>query len=131
MKIYHYHPETLEYLGEGRADESPLEPGVFLIPAHATPAAPPEEVAGKTRHFEAGAWVQRDIPAPPAPPVKNPEEIAAEEAAAAKAREMEIALEALPDILAYIAEKADAPVAVKDKAAELVAVNTEVHNGKN
>lgn len=32
------------------------------------------------------------------------------------------ALEALPDILAYIAEKADAPVAVKDKAAELVAV---------
>ena len=32
------------------------------------------------------------------------------------------ALEALPDILAYIAAQADAPIAVKDKAAELVAV---------
>lgn len=67
MKIYHYHPETLEYLGEGRADESPLEPGVFLIPAHATDAAPPAEVAGKTRHFEGGAWALRDIPVPPEP----------------------------------------------------------------
>lgn len=122
MKIYHYHPETLEYLSEGRADESPLEPDVFLIPAHATETAPPVEVAGKTRHFEAGAWSLRDIPPPPAPKEKTPEEIAAEEAAAAKAREMEIALKALPDILAYIAAKADAPVAVKDKAAELVAV---------
>lgn len=75
MKIYHYHPDTLAYLGESQADESPLEPGVFLIPAHATDTAPPAEVDGKTRHFELGAWVQRDVIAPPLPPEPTPEEI--------------------------------------------------------
>lgn len=119
MKIYHYNAGSGEYLGEGRADESPLEPGIFLIPAHATTVAPPAEVAGKTRHFEAGAWVQRVIPPPPAPPVKTPEEIAAEEAVAAKAREMEIALDALPALLSYVAGKADAPAEVKAKVAAI------------
>lgn len=125
MKIHHFHPETLEYLGEGQADESPLESGVFLIPAHATETAPPAEVAGKTRHFEAGAWSLRDIPPPPAPPVKTPEEIAAEEAAAQAAREMEIALAALPAMLAYVGAKADAPVSIKTKAAELEAAKVK------
>lgn len=39
--IYHYHPETREYLGQGDADESPLEPGVPLIPANSTLKVPP------------------------------------------------------------------------------------------
>lgn len=69
MKIYHLHHETGELLAEGVADESPLEPGVFLIPAHATETAPPAAVAGKSRHFGANGWEHRDIPAPPAPPV--------------------------------------------------------------
>jgi len=34
--IHHYHPETFDYLGDGEADLSPLEKGVWLIPAHAT-----------------------------------------------------------------------------------------------
>lgn len=42
--IYHYHPQTSIFLGTTEADESPLEPGVFLLPAHATEAQPP--VAG-------------------------------------------------------------------------------------
>lgn len=33
------------YVGESVADESPLEPGVFLIPRHATEQEPPAEVA--------------------------------------------------------------------------------------
>ena len=123
--IHHFHPETLEYIGEGQADESPLEPGVSLIPAHATEAAPPAEVAGKVRAFESGAWVQRDIPPPPAPPVKTPAEIAAEEAAAAKAVELQIAMDALPALLTYVAAKADAPALVKTKAAELEAAKVK------
>lgn len=121
MKIYHYHPETLEYLGEGRADESPLEPGVWLIPAHATDTAPPAKVAGKTRHFEGGAWVLRDIPPPPAPPVKTPEEIAAEEQAAIKAKLVEIDIASIRSIREYIAAKADAPRILKDREAAAVA----------
>ena len=121
MKIHHYHPETLEYLGESDADESPLEPGVFLIPAHATEAAPPAEVAGKTRHFEGGVWVLRGIPPPPALPVKTPEEIAAEEQAAVKAKLMEIDLTSIRSIREYIAAKADAPQILKDREAAAVA----------
>lgn len=68
MKIHHYHPETLEYLGEGAAEADPLEPGRWLIPAHATTDAPPPEQAGKTRHFVAAAWEYRDIPPPPPEP---------------------------------------------------------------
>jgi hypothetical protein len=126
MKIHHYHPETLEYLGEGQADESPLEPGVYLIPAHATPIAPPAAVAGKSRHFESGAWVQREIPPPPAPVEKTPEEIAAEEAAAARAREMEFALDALPALVAYVAGKADAPDEIRAKAQAIEAERVKV-----
>jgi len=41
MKIYHYHPETRDYLGFDSADESPLELDVYLIPAYATDIEPP------------------------------------------------------------------------------------------
>ena len=79
MKIHHYHPETGAYMGEGQADESPLEPGVFLIPAHATDTAPPAVKAGKTRTYSGGAWGQvttptpEPEPTPPAPP--TPQEL--------------------------------------------------------
>lgn len=39
--IYHYHPVSREYLGYSEADESPLEPGVLLLPAFCTRTAPP------------------------------------------------------------------------------------------
>jgi len=44
MKIYHYHPATRKYLYQDIADESPLEPGVFLLPAYATLVEPPKDI---------------------------------------------------------------------------------------
>lgn len=42
MKYYSYHPVTKIFVSEGIADESPLEPGVYLIPANATSIEVPE-----------------------------------------------------------------------------------------
>ena len=58
MNIYHYDAETLEYVGESIADPSPLEPGVWLIPAHATiimPEAEPNE--DEVLVFEDDVWL--------------------------------------------------------------------------
>lgn len=60
MQIYHYHPDTGEFLGVGLADQSPLEPGVYLIPAHATTTAPPTAMSGKVRVWR-GEWVFEDV----------------------------------------------------------------------
>lgn len=56
MNIYHYHPVSGAYLGSGMADESPLEPGVWLIPAHATKVAPPVFGEGEQAVFDGSAW---------------------------------------------------------------------------
>jgi hypothetical protein len=58
MNIYHYDAETLEYVGESIADASPLEPGVWLIPAHATiimPETEPNE--NEVLIFEDDVWL--------------------------------------------------------------------------
>lgn len=64
MTIYHYHHETGEYLGTGTADESPKEPGVYLIPAFATEEVPPEIPDGKRAVFVGDHWTLEDIPTP-------------------------------------------------------------------
>jgi len=56
MKIYHYHRDTEEYWGEGEAHESPLEPGIFLVPAYATELEPPITGENEVAVFENGAW---------------------------------------------------------------------------
>lgn len=62
MNVYNYHPISGALLSESTADESPLEPGVFLIPAYATMEVPP--VCSETQQliFSGGAWFVEETP---------------------------------------------------------------------
>ena len=56
MKIYHYHPDYKYFYCESEADPSPLEPGVFLIPAHATDIKPPTCELNQIQIFNETSW---------------------------------------------------------------------------
>lgn len=58
MDIYHYNPHTGEFMGVARADKSPLETDVYLIPANATTVKPPAAVKGYARCYIDGKWTQ-------------------------------------------------------------------------
>lgn len=67
MIIHHYNPDTFDFVTSGKADKSPLEQDVFLIPAFATSIAPPEyNSETQTCCFVDGAWLLADKPAPAA-----------------------------------------------------------------
>ena len=51
-------------VGETVADESPLEPGVWLIPAGCTLVAPPAEPAGQRARWNGVDWELVTMPAP-------------------------------------------------------------------
>ena len=75
--VYQYDPAGL-YLGETVADESPLEPGVFLLPARCTFVAPPADVPDdRWPRWNGVAWdlVRRrkapDVPAAVEDPVEK------------------------------------------------------------
>lgn len=70
VKVYNYHPDTKEYVGSNDAVESPLEPGKYLLPAHATFDAPPEIPVGKRCIWVASEWALEDAPVPE--PVPEP-----------------------------------------------------------
>lgn len=72
MQIYHYSHKTGEYIGTGVADESPLEPGVWLIPANATSIPPLQPLDGHIVTFMGDAWEY--IPVTPPPPEPEPTE---------------------------------------------------------
>jgi hypothetical protein len=55
MKLYNYDPITHEYTGTFDADESPLEPGVFLIPANSTEVKVPKLKGNQIAVFD-GVW---------------------------------------------------------------------------
>jgi hypothetical protein len=58
------------YIGETVADESPLEPGVYLLPKGTVVAPTPTIPDGKRAKWE-GVWVFEDVPTPitePEPP---------------------------------------------------------------
>jgi len=67
MQVYNYSPQNGVYIGVSEADESPLEPGVFLVPAHATTIEPPSTSPTHHAVWVDGVWQVQPIPAPPGP----------------------------------------------------------------
>jgi hypothetical protein len=65
---YSFHPETGAFIGVTFAQESPLEPGVFLLPAKATFVEPPQ-AEGKQAIWKGDSWEVQNFPAlePPEP----------------------------------------------------------------
>jgi hypothetical protein len=70
MKVFNYNPDTGEFVSESEADESPLEPGVFLIPANATDLEPPSYGPGERAVFAEGKWSVETIHGPSSDAVK-------------------------------------------------------------
>lgn len=71
------------------ADESPLEPGVFLIPGGCIEAEPPTIPAGKRARWTGASWVFEDLPEPEPesePEPLTPEQIIAQYIAAVQKR---------------------------------------------
>ena len=62
------------FVGVTVADESPLEPGVFLLPAGAVDAPVPVIPEGQRAKWD-GAWVIEDIPEPEPAPEPEPIEL--------------------------------------------------------
>jgi hypothetical protein len=60
-------------VGITMAEESPLEPGVFLVPGGAVDAEPPVVPAGQRAKW-VGEWVLEDIPQPEPEPAPEQEQ---------------------------------------------------------
>lgn len=116
-KAYSYDFETGIFNGETVADESPLEPGIFHIPANSTMEKPPVPGAGQKVIYQNGAWLIVNIPAPPEPPVPTAAEIIAAENAAAKAALSKLDMESIRSMREWIAAQPSAPKILKDKDA--------------
>lgn len=56
MNTYNYHPQTGELLGQAVADESPMEPGIYLLPAHATFIPAPSVSEGEVATWTGSGW---------------------------------------------------------------------------
>ena len=64
------------FVGPVEADQSPKEPGVYLIPGGAVDAAPPTVPDGQRARWANGGWVFEFLSDPPAAPEPEPEPVA-------------------------------------------------------
>lgn len=75
MKTVYLFDATGAYIGTYDAQESPLEPGVFITPVLSTSSAPPEVLPNQVAVFNGSSWAVQQIPepepeiAPPVPPI--------------------------------------------------------------
>lgn len=69
-KVYNYHPETGAYVGVSEADYSPLDEGVWLVPANATLEPVPADGLGDNDFYAymVDRWVVLSRQLPPVPP---------------------------------------------------------------
>lgn len=65
MIAYNYN-QNGEFIGIEEAQESPLEPGIFLIPAYATTITPPVVDEGEIQVWNGDNWIILKLPQPPA-----------------------------------------------------------------
>jgi hypothetical protein len=70
---YSFHPSTGVFLGVDFAQESPLEPGVFLLPAGATFVEPPQVSENQQAVWLGDSWEVQDTPPEPEPTPETPE----------------------------------------------------------
>lgn len=61
------------FIGATEADESPLEPGVFLIPGGCVEVAPPAANDNEIQRWTGGGWVVEPRPVEPEQPNEDPE----------------------------------------------------------
>ena len=73
MKIVYQTDANGYFVGPTVADESPLEPGVFLIPAGAVEVEPSNIPEGHRARWASGAWEIEKIPEPEPDPEPEPE----------------------------------------------------------
>lgn len=126
MRIWHYDTDTLILIhaGESFADPDPLSPGMFLIPAGATPIEPIPEVEGKTRHFDkvSSVWFYRDVPPePPALPESDPKELRRAEIIGRLSAIDAASVRPQREVIAALAAGDPAPAFAVDKLAALEA----------
>lgn len=74
--VYKYNENNC-YIGTDRAFESPLEKGIFHIPANCTEIKPPEEKEGFNIKWNGTAWEYEEIPQEPEPPEPTLDELKA------------------------------------------------------
>lgn len=76
--VYAINQTTGQFAGEVQLDDSdmsPLEPGVYLVPAGCVEIAPPAHSVSEYAEFVGGQWLVKTIPDPepePAPPPAPP-----------------------------------------------------------
>jgi len=59
--VYSFDPNSGAYVGETIANESPLEPGIFHLPAYSTEVEPPASKDKFMRVFSNGEWIHKPI----------------------------------------------------------------------
>lgn len=75
MKTVYLFDATGAYIGTYDAQESPLEPGVFITPVFSTSSVPPEVLPNQVAVFNGNSWTVQQIPEPepemepPVPPI--------------------------------------------------------------